>query len=107
MAAPPIADAAFLRSISPLTKAGRITTPLFVYAGANDPRVPRAQSDCIVSTLRRFKIPVEYMVAADEGHGYRKRTTQTELATRVVAFLERALGVSERVTLRTRSRRRP
>lgn len=90
----PVADASFLRSISPLGKAGHITTPLFVYAGANDPRVPCAQSDCIVSTLRQLKIPVEYMVAADEGHGYRKRTTQTELAARVVAFLERALGVA-------------
>jgi dipeptidyl aminopeptidase/acylaminoacyl peptidase len=38
----PQTDAAFLQSISPLPRAGQIASPLFVYAGANDPRVPRA-----------------------------------------------------------------
>jgi dipeptidyl aminopeptidase/acylaminoacyl peptidase len=63
-----------------------------VYAGANDPRVPRAQSDCIVRTLRARRVPVEYMVAPDEGHGARKRSTQIELTTRIVEFVQRALA---------------
>lgn len=58
-------------------------------AGPNDPRVPRVQSDCIVSALRRLKNPVEYMVAVDEGHGYRKRTTQTVIDP----AQDRALGL--------------
>ena len=41
--------------------------PVFVYAGANDPRVPRPESDQVVRALRGRKIPVEYMVATTRG----------------------------------------
>jgi dipeptidyl aminopeptidase/acylaminoacyl peptidase len=88
----PQTDTPFLRSISPLPAAGQIASPLFVYAGATDPRVPRSQSDCIVGTLRERGVRVEYMVASDEGHGARKRSTQIEMSARIVEFLQRALA---------------
>lgn len=81
-------DAAFLASISPITDIGKLVDPLFVYAGANDPRVPRAQSDRVVAALRARKVPVEYMVADNEGHSVARRETQLALYSRMLRFLE-------------------
>jgi dipeptidyl aminopeptidase/acylaminoacyl peptidase len=84
----PDKDAAFLDSISPLRDADKIARPLFVYAGANDPRVPRTESDLIVKAMRTHKVPVEYMVAMNEGHSLARRETQIELFSRAARFLE-------------------
>lgn len=84
----PDKDKEFLRSISPLEGVAKIVDPLFVYAGANDPRVPRSESDLIVRALRGRKVPVEYMVAEDEGHSMARRATQLELFSRIARFLE-------------------
>jgi dipeptidyl aminopeptidase/acylaminoacyl peptidase len=84
----PDKDAAFLDSISPLRDADKIADPLFVYAGANDPRVPRTESDLIVKALRTRKVPVEYMVAGNEGHSLSHRENQVEFYSRAARFLE-------------------
>lgn len=84
----PDKDAAFLDSISPLRDAAKIVDPLFVYAGANDPRVPRTESDLIVAAARSNRVPVEYMVANNEGHSLAHRETQLEFASRAARFLE-------------------
>jgi dipeptidyl aminopeptidase/acylaminoacyl peptidase len=55
---------------SPITMADRIRTPLLVAQGANDVRVVQAESDNIVASLRDRGIPVEYLLAEDEGHGF-------------------------------------
>jgi dipeptidyl aminopeptidase/acylaminoacyl peptidase len=88
----PDKDAAFMQSISPLEDVGRIVDPLFVYAGANDPRVPRGESDQIVRALRERRVPVEYMVAENEGHSLARRENQIELMSRVARFLETHAG---------------
>jgi len=84
----PAKDAAFLKQISPLTDVDRIVDPLFVYAGANDPRVPRSESDLIVGALRERKIPSEYMVAEDEGHSLARRENIVTFLARAARFLE-------------------
>ena len=63
----------FLRRISPITNADRITRPLLVVHGKNDPRVPVCEADQIVNRLRAKGGEVWYLLAADEGHGYRKK----------------------------------
>jgi hypothetical protein len=60
----------FLESRSPLTFVDRIRRPLLIGQGANDPRVKQAESDRIVVSLRDKGMPVEYIVAPDEGHGF-------------------------------------
>jgi dipeptidyl aminopeptidase/acylaminoacyl peptidase len=55
---------------SPLTRAGSIKTPLLVVQGANDPRVNRREAEQIVVALRDRGLPVEYILAPDEGHGF-------------------------------------
>ena len=84
----PEKDAAFLKSISPLQDVDRIVDPLFVYAGANDPRVPRSESDLIVRALRERKVPVEYMVAQNEGHSLARKENLVEFLARAARFLE-------------------
>lgn len=63
----------FLTSISPLTNAVQITKPLFVVHGKNDPRVPLNEAEQIVATVRKNNIPVWYLMAKDEGHGFSKK----------------------------------
>lgn len=63
----------FLESIAPLKNAARISKPLFVIQGKNDPRVPASESEQIVATLKNQKTPVWYLMAKDEGHGFGKK----------------------------------
>lgn len=84
-------DAALLEEFSPMRDVDKIARPLFVYAGANDPRVARSESDAIVKALRTRGVPVEYMVADNEGHGIDRRENKIELLTRTARFLEDAL----------------
>lgn len=87
----PAKDGALLDASSPITGVAKLVDPLFVYAGATDPRVPRAESDLIVRTLRSRKVPVEYMVADNEGHSVARRETQVQLFSRILRFLEQHL----------------
>jgi dipeptidyl aminopeptidase/acylaminoacyl peptidase len=84
-------DAALLEQFSPMRDIDKIVHPLFVYAGANDPRVPRSEDDAIVKALRARGVPVEYMVAENEGHSVDRRENKLELLTRSARFLEDAL----------------
>jgi dipeptidyl aminopeptidase/acylaminoacyl peptidase len=85
-------DDDFLTQISPITGIGAIKRPLFVYAGANDPRVPRSESDQVVRAVRAHGVRCEYMVKDDEGHSLSHRPNQIELYSRAARFLESALG---------------
>jgi protease II len=84
-------DRSLLEELSPIRDVAKIRSPLFVYAGANDPRVPRSESDQIVTALRTRGVPVEYMVAEDEGHSLARRKTQIEFLARCARFLEQSL----------------
>lgn len=63
----------FLLKISPLNNAQKIKKPLFVIHGKNDPRVPLNEAEQIVKTVRKNNIPVWYLMATDEGHGFSKK----------------------------------
>lgn len=60
-------------AISPLNLTDRMTRPLFVIQGRNDPRVPWTEAEQIVARVRAKGGEVWYMIAADEGHGFRKK----------------------------------
>src|SRR5437899_619531 len=63
-------DERFLISRSPLFKAERIRIPMLIAQGANDPRVKQAEAEQIVAAIRKAEKPVEYLLFADEGHGF-------------------------------------
>ncbi len=81
----------FLQSISPLTHAERIATPLFVIQGANDPRVPRSEAEQILKAVRENERQAWYMLALDEGHGFRKKENRDRMSEAVIQFLEQYL----------------
>ena len=85
-------DREFLEEISPIHHVDRITSPLFVVHGANDPRVPVGEAEQIVSALRARNVPVEYLRFEDEGHGLVKRANRLVAYTAIGNFLDQHLG---------------
>ena len=79
--------AAFMERIAALNNAQKITKPLFVVAGANDPRVPKSEAEQIVATLKKQKTPVWYMLGKDEGHGFAKKKNADFLFYAMVQFI--------------------
>lgn len=82
-------DIDFLRRISPLAKADRIKSPLFVVQGKNDPRVPYTESEQIVKAVKDKGGIVQYKLYDDEGHGIAKLKNRLDLYPLVADFLDK------------------
>ncbi|MBB5208010.1 S9 family peptidase [Chiayiivirga flava] len=78
----------FLVETSPAFHGDKITKPLLVIQGANDPRVIKAESDDIVAAVKKNNVPVEYVVFDDEGHGFTKKKNQIEAYGAILEFLD-------------------
>jgi dipeptidyl aminopeptidase/acylaminoacyl peptidase len=83
--------AAFLEGIAPARHADRITKPLLVAQGANDPRVPLSESDNIVKEVSAKGVPTWYVVAKNEGHGFQKKENVDYLREVLLEFMRRYL----------------
>ncbi|WP_417370197.1 prolyl oligopeptidase family serine peptidase [Gelidibacter japonicus] len=84
-------DSVRLKRISPLFHTDKVTKPLIVLQGAQDPRVLQVESDEIVAGVRKNGVPVEYVLFEDEGHGFIKKENQIEAYSRVLQFLDKYL----------------
>jgi len=82
---------AHLEKISPLNSVDKIKIPLFVVQGENDPRVPVTEAVQIVEALREQGLPVWYMNALNEGHGYRKKENRDVYQQATIMFLQEHL----------------
>ena len=91
MGDPYSADSTRLYNISPLFHTERVTKPLMVLQGANDPRVLQVESDEIVEGVKANGVPVEYVLFEDEGHGFRKKENQIKGYGDIVKFLDKYL----------------
>ena len=89
----PVKQKAMLTGVSPLFHSTKIKKPLMVLQGANDPRVIMPESDDIVAAVKKNGVPVEYVVFADEGHGFTKKKNQIEGYRKILEFLDRYLRV--------------
>jgi len=87
-------DSEELKSRSPLFKADMIKKPLLIAQGANDPRVKQSESDQIVKAMRNKKLPVEYLLFPDEGHGFTKPENRLIFNAAAEEFLAKYLGGS-------------
>lgn len=67
---------AFFEEISPARQADRITAPLFIIQGLNDPRVPASEAEQILARVREVGGDPWYLLANDEGHGFRKKSNR-------------------------------
>jgi dipeptidyl aminopeptidase/acylaminoacyl peptidase len=81
----------FLERIAPMNNIEKIRKPMFVIAGKNDPRVPVSESDQIVAALKKQGTPVWYLMAKDEGHGFKKKQNQDFQFYAEILFLEKFL----------------
>lgn len=86
------AGRALLRERSPLHAADRITRPLLIGQGANDPRVNVRESDRIVDAMKAKNIPVTYVVFPDEGHGFARAVNNIAFQAVAENFLGQCLG---------------
>jgi len=80
-----------LEEESPVNAASHIRTPLMVVQGANDPRVNKRNSDEIVTAVRDHHVPVEYLVAPDEGHGFARPINNLAMVAAMERFLAQYL----------------
>jgi len=85
-------DREFLASISPIHQVDKITAPLMVVHGANDPRVPLNEAEQIVAALKARKVPVEFLVYHDEGHGLVKLKNKLDAYPKMADFLDKYIG---------------
>jgi dipeptidyl aminopeptidase/acylaminoacyl peptidase len=93
-------DRADMLAHSPLFRADSARAPLLIFQGANDPRVTKAQADQIAVALNRRHIPVTYLLASNEGHGFGESETALAVTRATEQFLGACLGgrVQARVT---------
>jgi len=82
---------AHLEAISPLNHVDKIRIPMFVVQGQNDPRVPVTEAEQVVTALREQGLPVWYMNALNEGHGYRKKENRDVYQQATMMFLREHL----------------
>jgi dipeptidyl aminopeptidase/acylaminoacyl peptidase len=83
--------AAFFEEIAPLNNAERITKPLFIVQGANDPRVPLSEAEQMLATVKGNNTPAWYLMARDEGHGFRKKANADFQFYATVLFVRKFL----------------
>lgn len=85
-------DRADMLAHSPLFRADSARAPLLIFQGANDPRVTKAQADRIAVALHRRHVPVTYLLATNEGHGFAESETALAVTRATEQFLGACLG---------------
>ncbi len=81
------------RRRSPVHHVDRISRPLILFQGLEDPIVPPAQAELMFAALRDRGVPVAYLPFEGEQHGFRKAATIVAVAEAELAFYGRILGI--------------
>ncbi|HTJ51596.1 MAG TPA: prolyl oligopeptidase family serine peptidase [Cyclobacteriaceae bacterium] len=81
----------YLTKISPANNVDKITKPLLIIQGQNDPRVPFTESEQMKQKLRNKGNTVWYLLGKDEGHGFRKKNNVDYMQWSIVLFLQQNL----------------
>ncbi len=91
----PEKDRDLLTAGSPALNVEKITAPLFIAQGANDPRVKKSESDQMVEALKNQGVEVPYMVKENEGHGFYNEENRFDFYRAMTEFLEKHLNDSQ------------
>jgi dipeptidyl aminopeptidase/acylaminoacyl peptidase len=94
--------AKYFESIAPLNHTAEIKKPLFIVQGGNDPRVPYTESIQMKDKIRQNGGTVWFLMAKDEGHGFRKKNNQDYQFYATIAFINEYLLNSGTVLDRNR-----
>ena len=81
-------DRAVLERVSPVNYIERMTAPLLVIHGANDPRVPLREAEQLVARLAALGRTVELLVFDDEGHGVKLLKNKRVAYSAIARFLD-------------------
>ncbi|MBU4433422.1 MAG: S9 family peptidase [Alphaproteobacteria bacterium] len=79
--------------ISPMNSVAKISKPMLVMQGWNDPRVPRSESDQVVAKLREQGVETWYVQFKDEGHGFLKKSNNDRRREVETQFLQKVLAI--------------
>ncbi|WP_227377294.1 S9 family peptidase [Haladaptatus halobius] len=82
-------DRALLEVISPIHDVDRISCPLFIQHGANDPRVPVGEAERIAEEVCQQGVPVETCIFEDEGHHTTSRENLIAQFERIISFMDK------------------
>ncbi len=80
-----------LENISPNNHAHKINKPMFIIQGLNDPRVPASEAEQMLEAIRKNGGDSWYLLAKDEGHGFRKKSNRDFYLASVMMFFEKNL----------------
>ena len=83
----PVADAAMLTEIAPVTHAARIRAPLLLAHGLLDRRVPVVHAEKLRDAMAAAGHPPDWVGYPDEGHGWLKPANRFDFARRMERFL--------------------
>jgi dipeptidyl aminopeptidase/acylaminoacyl peptidase len=78
----------FFTRIAAVNNVDKITKPLFIVAGQNDPRVPAHEGEQMVAAMKRQGRPVWWLMARDEGHGFAKKKNLDFQFYATIAFMQ-------------------
>ena len=81
----------WMEKTAPLNNAQKVTKPLFIVQGKNDPRVPLNEAEQMVATVKKNGTPVWYLMAKDEGHGFAKKPNADFQFFATVQFMKQFL----------------
>lgn len=88
----PDKDADQFKRTSPLKRAGEIKQPVLMAYGGLDRRVPIINGESMRDALKKNGSPPEWVVYADEGHGWLKEENNVDFWSRVETFLSKNLA---------------
>jgi dipeptidyl aminopeptidase/acylaminoacyl peptidase len=88
-----------LEQISPTTNAHKITKPMLIVQGQNDPRVPASEAEQMLRAIRKNGGEAWYLLAKDEGHGFRKKSNRDFYNQAVILFLQTYLMQPQEVAV--------
>ena len=83
--------AAFFEEIAPLNHIDKIKKPLLIVQGGNDPRVPHTESIQMKEKIKQNGGTVWFLMASDEGHGFRKKNNIDFQFYATIAFIKQFL----------------
>jgi dipeptidyl aminopeptidase/acylaminoacyl peptidase len=87
----PDRDGDALRRLSPITYIDRVSAPLLIIQGANDPRVPVSEALQMQAALDRRGATSNLILFGDEGHGSQKRDNRVQEVGHTLEFFQRHL----------------
>jgi len=82
------AMAEYFEKIAPLNNAEKITKPMFIVQGKNDPRVPYTEAEQMRDKIKKNNGTVWFLMANDEGHGFQKKNNVDFLFYATVQFIK-------------------